>query len=730
MKNPLGALQVPRWFSGSLARTALYSGVLLALLAYLSYRLVYSHPAQVQRRLQRQLEPYLVDVSQLRIHGASYSYGDGTRLERIEIPAAPVLEEHLLGRLEGISIGPAAGGAGSSLGLRGRLATAARGGLASMHVETAHVDLEHQSEERPGDRGGRWNFGECLRLPEISQELRTRPLQISLDAVKLSFHEIREKPLRCELRDVIARREREALTFQGQLPGCEHWVDGEIRGRLSPVGDLSLHAHLRDFRSLELWIPLFPEGLRNLVTALEPRGTHSTQALRWDQGEGFTVDLELGVRRQQGRNVELTLLLQHSDTSLRLWPSGPRLAHVKGRMRVQGERLLLGTDTGPTAKECAPLECQAWGTECLLSGELRPSGGSARLRLPTTSLARVPASRFPAPVRSVLEGLRPTGHVEGELVVTPKSALHAWQSELRLADVEFHGFSPLAVAAATLTLTAGEMKGAGKLALDGLRWEGLGEIHGELAVNWDAVGLSVKAFDLRVRPGQNAAQGSEEAKSGADRGTGEGGAPSGEGRGDDPARPSSRRSTASLFGELSWARRDGALKGEAKWSNVQLDCGVLQAARVGGTLRFQPGSKFRPDLRGWILEAVGDLQLREIELPPGVAGEERLSFSTGNSRLRLDLKGLEIAGLSLTGPSGTLRAGGRIAADGEVGFLLLHAGGEAAERLAKLPLEAPPSAWLGAAGEDFRAYRLGGYTSAPASRPTDATDPAFRPTSP
>jgi hypothetical protein len=669
---------------GRLVRTAAYSALLLALLCYGTYRLVFTHPVQIQRRLEARLQHFLYRGA--RVERPSFDYGEGLRAERLEFFPLPVLEAHLLGRLEDVRWRGTADWSQGRESARRRLQALLEGresGGRLIEVRLAELHLDHRGDGQvDGWRRG-WNFDELFRRDVIEAGLREHPIEVRIERARARLTELgrtsRLWSREIELADLLVRGDAGGLRMQARLPESAEWTDGELRLSGAPDGTCSLKLRIDDFRGASDWLPLLGGRLEELWRELRPEGAFRLEA---------SAELAGSRAGGAGGGLAFDAVLEHYDTRFEVPFAGLELRHLRGPMRLTAAGVSLGE-----AASLAPASAVLWGSECQISGSLVAGGGRLVLRFPLLSLATVSAARCPQAVRTIIAWLRPEGQLEGELRLVPEGAQGAWECSLRLQAVTLLGLPALVVPKAELELEGGPEAGAGHLALGGVLWPGFGRLQGKVGVVWDGEGLVLKATDLKLS--------SEELPE---------------------EEPAAGRRRGSLWGQ--WRRRhiDGRGEAELRWSSVALRCALLQVREMDGTLRIR--AKQDGEDAG-AARAEGECWLRDVRVSAGIAGAEELRFETGRGAFELGPQGLDVRSAFFQSPGAALWVRGQARLDGEVDFLILALSGE---RLRSVPPLAAgdPRRWLDAAGPDLRSYRLSGTISDPRVRLIDATDPELQ----
>ncbi|MBN1441389.1 MAG: hypothetical protein JXA90_01720 [Planctomycetes bacterium] len=694
--------RTPRWL-----RTVLYSSLLALLLAYLSYRLVYSSPSQVSRRVQGALEEMV--RARVVVGACERRWGRGTHVESVEISTARATQtQQVLGLLD-IWVDPAQEAAWeidppprASFPRPDQLGPAAPGAM-RLRAREASIFLRHRSDGSPGEWSRGWDLSEVVRGAGLERALREQAVDLQVRGGSVHLLETRPDGRQIEHRlsfDRFQLRSDAAGWWLGvEIPASAHWDPSRVEAAGSHGGAVEVSAALENFRPAAVWIELLPSPWRELWRDLQPAGAFNVE-WRWR-------------RNAAGEAPEVALILESFDSTLRLPPRGLEVRRVRGRMRLDPGGILLGGSRATGGGDPLPPQIgEVWGMRCELRGSLGRDGGEIQLALPRTRLEQIPAAGPPEPLAWFLESFRPVGVIDDvRAELSPKTG--DWSLVAAARDL-----SPAGAPAWILGEGRLEASGSGApppassavLALLDLRWEGfLGAIAGRIAIEWDK-------REWRVRT-----------------------PPDAEGQ----LRIAAPRELASQppapVGTLSLSCRGGMdrsfLEGECAWAGVSFHCALASGQSGRGSLRWgrsagrvAPGEEPAPAAPAAAAsppEAAGEADLEALRVPPGVLGGAAIGFAEGRAEWRVRRGAVEILPLRLAGAGVAARACGRISFAGQIDILCLISRGPSSRELYELAPDSPVAQWVEAAGPALEAYRLAGTASAPISRAIVASDIPF-----
>lgn len=727
MKNPFAELRFPLARSRPILRAVVYSALVTVALSYLSFRWIYSHPRQVEIRLEAQLARAV--TGGVRVQRAAYEYGRGTRAEQIDIDAPRTSSGgRLLTRLREVHIDTGVVDCGGAVG---GSTTARRPGSTSgrrrVVVCAASLHLEHDGSatdvDAPVDWAKGWNVDELFHDGLLGEVLATERFDIEVRQLDLDWLLLRpagEKWSRAvEARDVRVSASANGLSLSVPLSASAWWDAGRVDiEEWLPGSRWRASGELVNLRSGKEWLPFLPEGHAGLWRAIDPRGASTLELLELSR-----VYLAGSVSGEP--TFELDLLWRHYDTTMRLPGVDVGMSAVSGIWHVTGKQVAWGDDAGQP-----PSKGEVWEQPCRLSGRLGTDGeGELNLEISDGALSTLREAVTSPPLADLLRAARASGSISGSWTIFPgKTKSTLWSSTLTLAHMAFAGFGTLScekVKVVNLTArrpneTGGTGGGKGRLEIIGLDWTGIGRFGGGVAASWDekALRLDLDGITLTSTPGASPAAAAPR-ETGTPRG--------------------------SVSGSLSRPHDGSRWRVDLGWKDVALTTRVLRAVPTSGDFHA-PARRPTDDPAA---RGAGAVRLGPGTVPARIVGETSWDFERGACEWELIDAGVRIRRLELVGAvadgsadgdengsgdgdgttGGALRVAGTIGFDGSVDLVCVRVAAAGRKRLTALAPDASPREWLGdlatAAAEGLRAYRISGFLGAPDSREIRRSDPAF-----
>jgi len=754
MKNPGARL---RWLPARtppILRLVAYSSALVGLLSYLSFRGIYSHPKQVELRLRERLAAILADGAQVEVTGAAYRYGQGTRVESVDIDSPWVSSDGLpVVRMRGLHLDArvvecSEDGNGTRF-VRRRPST---GGGRRLVVCAASINLEHEGvvsqDDEPIAGWQGWNFHRLLGPGPLEAALASEPFDLEIRRLDLGWWLARQNvdtpPLRIEARDVRVSGSLTRLSVTAALTACGWWDTGSVVIVGPVAGRWRVTGELLNFRAGRDWLALLPAGHAELWRSIDPQGS-STLELR-ELSLGPTDGAAVG-----DSSEVLDLLWRHHDTTMRLPVVDVAMSAVRGVWHVTEDGVAWGADAAQP-----PTRCEVWGQPCRLSGRLGTDGqGKLRVEIVNGAISTLQGVVTGSALAWLVRAARASGSIEGSWTLRyGNDASPLWTSALTLAHITFASLRALSCetveieSAGTRVRDAedGTSGGEGRLWITGLDWDGIGRFGGGVDIGWDGSRLRFDLDDVTL----TAAAAKE--KTAATRGT--------SGEAVSPAVPRKTDTRPGrVDGWLERTRDGGHWRVDLRWTEVPLVTKILRAAAVSGEFRTTPQ---RP---AGALSAIGTgtLRLGRGTVPAGVVAPASWEFERGECEWeweweeggirirRLELFAREAdasdsglppeqengeTGVEEPGAVDALRAEGTIGFDGAVDIVckpVFRAGRQ--RSTTPMPETSPPGEQVrnddrrdddAAAAQGLRAGRITGFLGAPDSRRSRPGDPAFR----
>lgn len=669
-------------------RTVGYSILVVATLTVLSV-CVYRSPNQVRQRVERDLEAIVtVDV---RAEGCRTSLETGLRVDSLVVPASrPVRVRDILTlddvrrASSGATVLPSSGDPFAE-DVPGRFFRAARGALS----------LEHEGPSPIRGSGGGWNFEGLFREEALRRFLEDEGLGFRIERLSVDLRPLGPsggESLWSFTASRVAGRSLSpaGLVCRGDLLEGPSWSRGRLEIHWSLEKGLELEGRIIDFRGLDRWIGLLGEEHGAVWAPIAARSGVDVEIERW------TPEAPSGDR--------LEAIVRHYDSTLELGRTGLLLEHLQGLMKLREGEVRFEEETGPAPR------AELWGAEVGVSGTLAPDRGKLQVKLEGTRIRQLPVEEEASAgsrVLFLLGALHARALVEGGLDFVRRSAdLEECSGHFRFEEAELPAF-PLvrsfsgALSAERIWGGGDGSRGKGRIVLDAIRSPCLNLVRAEAPFSWSEEDVRVSVYLHAADPGDD--DGEKPAGDGATAGAG----------------PSAAAEPGSIFGSVVWKWREEALEVDLRSLGVELQSDLLVAEEVAGELHLAPSED----------RARMEVHLGGVTIPDGLLWPEQagLAFDSGRGLLEADTRGVRIRSLRLLGPKRSLRARGEIRVTGEVELLVFLVEGAKHIALHELAVESPPAAWLAAAPEDFRAFRISGITGSPIPREITGEDPAFLP---
>ncbi len=663
-------------------RTFSYSLLVIGALGYTT-SLVYFSPGQIEKRASGVLGNYLAATP--TVTGARQSWMHPLAIDRIEIPALPVIDQRTLLILENLEV-ERAGSEDWSLGKSG-------GGL-DIRIRKASLFLDR--ELVPGSPSSLssvpiWNFQDLLQkgalFQEAVRELIRRGHRITVDQLVVELQEIRRRQDRASwtagIDDLtISGASALDLEIRGdvQRSSKSFWSDGQfqIHYRLEPRENkpsLEVRGSLDNIKGLDEWLSLLAPAQRRIVSILKPSGpvTFLLTYLRF-------YPERKGPHGAEPAKMDYLATLRHYDSTFQVFPWNLEIKHVNGAITLDPA----GFSFGPSAPGGTQLSGEIWGSEVELRGKVQESGAEFTIRIPETDLKTVAVSAQPDELSRIWRRFRPSGRISGEFTsrfdanFTPE-----WEAAFAFQNLIFSDLSLVGPSSGKLTLKGPGEKGQGLLTITSGHLEPLGEVQGEVPLEWTDRRLTLRLADLFLGEGN-------------------------------------------LSGEIRVPLSGGPFEGNLRFDHSGLDFseGLFTASRVGGRFTFTPiegntCGQGKIDLEG---VALALRMLPQNELFKG----ESMEFAVGQLLLNIGPDAVDPVELILREQQRGMRLWGSIGYRGDLDAVAVLAEGEAGRKLNRLAPESAPGECRQAVGKDALLLRLSGSALNPRIRRVEWSDPKFQ----
>jgi len=761
-------LRLPRPRVHPVRRMVLYSGILAAALGYSSFRWIWSHPRQVEIRLEEALSRAL--RGGVRVEGAGVHRGGGVRARQIDVDAPRTSSgTRGLARLREVHVDTSSvecdGAGGAATPSRPSAASAGRRCV----VCSASLALEHDAAVSANDRevdwSSGWNVDGLFDQDVFAALLSGEGFDAEVRRLELDWQILRaggrKSTLRVEARDARVEARDGGVWFEARLPQCASWAAGRIEANWVPGISWQLSGRFENLvagdvggrdvggrderRRVDEWLPFLPQSIATLWQRVDPRGVTTLEVRRcgW-RARSAVGDATTGA----GGEFELDVLWRHFDSTMRVPRLGAEIVSVRGLARLGLDALDWGDAAGLT-----PARGEIWGQECRVSGRVVSSSEGARApvdsRLTLEIVDGTLSGLAPglSPLAQILRELRPRGALSGRLAIdTRATSTRVCEAALVVAALSFPGFPVLSCErlewrdlivserpAPGASVASGAHDASASIDVRGLDWKGFGRFDGTLQMRWDEHALRVETSDweswrARDEPGDARSD-------------------------DEGAR--ARGTIGRVRGHASRAHADGRWEVAAEWDGIAIATRVLESDAISGKVESASPSAAVAATRG-----TGSVELGAGTVPANIAGEASYRFARGRGGIAFDGDGIAIERLELEGDDWALRARGALRWDGSLDIVVVRADHDRRAQLLALPPNAPPSAWLledppaesspasaasarekppapasesGARDEPPApepdscptAFRISGTLAAPLSRPIQRSDPAF-----
>lgn len=655
-----------------MALIALYSGCAVLLLGYLSFKWVYSHPAQVAIRIERAVQG--AGLTGIEVRGGTQETLNGMRAEEISIE--PDVEKITSLSLLGVHAGDVEidcqADAGSGTATAEVRAGGIRGGL-PIFVCSAEAEL---SGLGTGVEGGNreWTVPGEPAVDRLRSSAAAHPFELLVGELDLGLS-LRDE----DKKKIWARRVRleglelsggeEGLRARARISRSADTDGGAIEFTSDEAGEWVVRGGIENIRDGNAWRDLLPPAWRSLWESISPRGN-------------FSIDIDRLSNAPDGGGFSGSLL--SAAWTIRLPVVGLEATGVNGTAGLTDGMITWGEEAGLERPALVLL-----GQAGTLSGQLRDTGGKLRVELGDQRISGLAAPGLPRAVRDLVEALRPVGRVKGSLDVSISSlSAGDWKLALDFGSLELRGAPFVSPGALRLDLVGktGE-KGEAATAQGGLDIEdmavaGLFSMSGRLGLSWGEDGLVLDPSGLAI--GLVAAS-----------------------DGDRAGRFTQDR-------HLKAGNNSGGIEGIVSWVGVELRSALLGALDMGGEAEIEVGT-------GVVL---GKSVLKYVRVPAGLLSEQEFRYENGQAEWSVDGDGVHLKGLELGDGEGALRATGTIGFDSRIDLHCVRVGKDEARALMALPPDSKPADWVVAGGKAYFAYRLSGKVGELVRRPFSRDDGA------
>jgi len=694
------------------ARPITYCLLLCGTLGYLSLAAYYS-PAAARARLETTLGRWA--GRSVRVDGCRQEWFGALQADRLSIAAAPVLIERTFLEAQGLEVGVGEPDpfAESESGAPRPPATFGGGDESTQEGFDGRVRLRNLKlffEQRLSDPvlGGdsQWNCAELWKAGSIRSVLEELRYGVFVDRMSIVFRQLGAAGAQREwtLDAAPAWLHQVAgggALLRAELGTNELFAGGALELEWHPPTRMRFRGGLDDLVAIEPWLPLLPDAYKPFWGRFRVDG-----ACAVDIDEGVVVG---------GQLESLRAVLRCYDCRLSERSGAFAIQHVRGEFVGTESALRMGE-----SQTSGGLTGTLWGLSVRLRGGARSDDPEVGVEVVDGALDELDLDALAgqdAPVQILLRGLRLAGDLSGTLrFPLDPGAPERWVAALQLGG-SAKGFSaegvlPARDGQARFRAESSRRGGMGTLHLEDLTLSGWGEVSGDIGCTWENDTVRLGFTDLRVRasPANVLSENDRGAQGGGETAPEEAGPP-GEGMAQDQ--------TGVVTGSVevgSGADPRDAVRVELKWLGLSLRAGLVEALGVGGGVTYEAETKSHR----------GVFRVGEARLAPGLleASEGGLFFQRGSGVFRFDPEGLVLTGLVLLGVDETLRVRGRVSFSGDLDLVCVRAGKEAAFRDELLDTDTS-HAWMLAAGESFRGYRVTGALAEPKARTVPGQDPAF-----
>ena len=633
---------------------ALYSAATILLLAYVSYKWVYSHPSQVAVRMQQAIEA--TGAGPVLVTGATQETLSGLRADKIEFQTA----EQVIADFSGVHVADAQVDCGEGGEDQKVAASVEAGGISGglpVLVCSARVELAGQRGAEAGSPV-EWKLAGFPRAEKLHQRASDDPFELRLRELELQLlvGDSEGKPSWSKgvhFKNLQFSAGLDGLSGRAEVSRSEACDGGQLEFSSAGADDWRVWGGVENIRDAGDWLDLLPSQWQSLWRSLSPAGSFS---LRIDRPGGAGL---------AGR-------VRTSAWSFRLPVTGLVPVGVNGFARLGEGNITWGEEAGLDAAAVVLL-----GQNGALSGRLAAEGeGRLSVTIAEEKLTDSLPADAPRVLGNIFDTLRPSARVQGRLDISVSSIVEdsgAWELALGLEELRLRGAQAIVPGSVQLDLK-GDAGGSGlrataqgQLEIRDVTVAGLFSLKGVLGLSWAGEDLALDAGGLEVRPLG------------------------------DPAEDGAR---GRLLGRLQTVNGGLGVEGKVSWVGTELRSSLLRVLEMSGFAEIEVGT-------GIVL---GAGSLKDARIPAGILGEEELSYERGRADWSVDGDGLHVAALELSGDKGAIRATGTIGFDSRIDLVCVQVGEKEAEDLRALPLESKPADWMALEG---KAYRLSGKLEKP-----------------
>ena len=633
---------------------ALYSGATILVLAYVSYKWVYSHPSQVATRMEQAIEA--TGAGPVFVTGATQETLSGMRAEKIEFQSA----DEVIAAFSGVHVADAEVECGQG-GQRKKSKASVQAGGASGGLPVLVCSARLAVAGVQGDGAGspvEWKLAGFPVAEKLHQcasgdpfELRVRELELECSVADSEGKPSWLKSVHFDNLQLSAGRD--GLSGRVGVSRSAACDGGELEFSSVVAGNWKVWGGVENIREAGEWLQLLPGHWRELWRGLSPAGSFS---LRIDPP---------GTTGFSGR-------IRTSAWSFRIPVVGMKPSGVAGFARLGEGDIAWGEEAGFEGAALVLL-----GQNGVLSGRVGAEGeGRLSVSIAEEKLTDSLPADAPRVVGNIFKALQPSASVQGKLDISVSSLAEdtgSWELALALGRLHLHGARAIVPGPVQLELK-GEVGGKGRgstaqgqLEISDMTVAGLFSLKGALGLSWVGEDLALEVSGLEIRPA-----------------------------GTPPAEEAKGR----LLGRLQTVNGGDGIEGKVSWVGTELRSSLLRVLEMSGFAESEVGT-------GIVL---GAGSLKDARIPAGILGDEELSYERGRADWSVDTDGLHVAVLELSGGSGAIRATGTIGFDSRVDLVCVQVGEKEAEALRALPLESKPVDWMAVEG---KAYRLSGKLDEP-----------------
>lgn len=690
------------------ARPIIYCLLLCGTLGYLSLAAYYS-PAAARARLEATLGRWA--GRSVRVDGCRQEWFGALQANRVSIAAAPVLVERTFLEAQGLEVGVSepdpfaeseSGAARPPATFRGGDASTKDGFDGRVRLRNLKLFFEQRLSDPVLGGDSQWNCAEFWKAGSIRSVLAELRYGLFCDRMSISLRQLGAAGAQREWTVDAAPAWLHRVAGGGALLRAElgtnkFFAGGGLELEWHPPTRVRFRGGLDDLVAIEPWVPLLPDAYEPFLSRFRIDG-----ACALDVDEGVVVG---------GKLESLRAVLRCYDCRLSERSGTFAIEHVRGEFVATESALWMGA-----SQTSEGLTGTLWGLSVGIRGGARTDDAEVGVEMVDGALEDLDLDALAGqegPVKILLRSLRLAGDLSGTLrFPLDPSAPDRWAAALQLGG-SAKGFSaggvlPARDGQARFRAESFRRGGMGTLHLDGLTLSGWGEVSGDIGCTWEDDAVRLGFTDLRVgvppvkiRPENDRAGETAPEEAGP------------------PQEAMAQDGTGVVTGSVevdSAADPGDAVRVELNWLGLSLKTELVEALGVGGAVTYEAETKRHR----------GAFRVGEARLPPGLleASEGGLFFQRGSGVFRFEPEGLVLTGLVLLGVDEALRVRGRVSFSGDIDLVCVRAGNKAAFRDELLDTETS-HAWMLAAGESFRGYRVTGTLAEPKARPIPGQDPAF-----